>query len=323
MASGRNKTKEDDVYFEIFHHPNGKVYDCIYQSGLRRYQDDSKKWQPFPMPWYKEGVLETVAVIKDDANKELANAFSKLKLDKKAEAILTEADTAKAKSSKPQLSAKSVDLGKSAEATVYSQETASDEFTEHCFNPENPFRKGSSPDEIELKFDDGQSLFPSQSFLTQASPIFEELFRFEHKGTRRKCIELKGKNYKAFLDMLLNLHPRIQKPLPDTAITCRNIYEYAQEYKIPPVLDNCETILLRKIPESSVRPTEASIRDAWDMLLFTEKCRNDNISSRAVEYISTMSFKSITGHPDYNKLSDATKNRILTRRLEKNESRRS
>ena len=87
------------------------------------------------------------------------------------------------------------------------------------FNPDHPFAKGNSPDEIELKFDRGQSIFPSKAFLAQASPVLGELFKSGNKKSGRQCLEVKGKNYKAFCYMLLNVHPRIQKPLPGESVT--------------------------------------------------------------------------------------------------------
>ena len=96
---------------------------------------------------------------------------------------------------------------------MYSHESASDEVRETCFNPSNPFTRGSSSDEVELKFDDGQSLYPSKALLAQASPVFEKQFQTDVSDNDRSVIELKRKDYDAFLVLLLNLHPRIQKPI--------------------------------------------------------------------------------------------------------------
>lgn len=200
-----------------------------------------------------------------------------------------------------------------SEDPVCKPETASDELA--VFNPDHPFAKGNSPDEIELKFDRGQSIFPSKAFLAQASPVLGELFKSGNKKSGRQCLEVKGKNYKAFCSMLLNVHPRIQKPLPDDA--AKTIYEYAYVYKIPLALNNCEAILLR----TTFLNKSKAVENSWDLLTFGEKYHNENLVSKSIEYISTQPLKQITSHPTYSKLSDATKNKILTLRLEKHESK--
>ena len=92
---------------------------------------------------------------------------------------------------------------------------AEDEKT--VFDPNNPFTQGKYSDEIELKFDDGKSLFVSENFLAFASPVFERMFRSDFKEKNSRCIIMTGKDYSAFLEMLLHMHPRIRKKLPDEA----------------------------------------------------------------------------------------------------------
>ena len=81
------------------------------------------------------------------------------------------------------------------------------------FDETNPFTKGSQFDEIELKFDTGESLFISKSFISYASPVFKRMFQSQFKESSSKCVKLTGKKYNVFLDMLLNMHPRIGKPI--------------------------------------------------------------------------------------------------------------
>ena len=75
----------------------------------------------------------------------------------------------------------------------------------------DPFKEGTYDDEIELKFDEGKSLFVSKGFLSHSSPVFARMFQSGFKERNSKSMELKGKQFDAFLEMLLFLHPRVQK----------------------------------------------------------------------------------------------------------------
>ena len=54
----------------------------------------------------------------------------------------------------------------------------------------------------------------SKSFLSYSSPVFARMFQSSFKEKDDKVVELSGKSYEAFLEMLLILHPRIQKKGP-------------------------------------------------------------------------------------------------------------
>lgn len=97
---------------------------------------------------------------------------------------------------------------------MYGQETYSDEIVEIKFDHENPFSKGQNYDEIELRFDSRQSLYVSRGFLAYASPVLEKVLQADFRTNRGAFLEMKDKDHAVFLDMLLNIHPRIQKPLP-------------------------------------------------------------------------------------------------------------
>ena len=64
---------------------------------------------------------------------------------------------------------------------------------------------------MELVFDKGKSLFVSKSFLGYSSPVFERMFQPGFRESDSKSVELKEKSYEDFIEMLLFLHPRIQK----------------------------------------------------------------------------------------------------------------
>ena len=53
------------------------------------------------------------------------------------------------------------------------------------------------------------------------------------------------------------------------------------------------------------------------MLIFSEKYGNENLLSECVDYISSLPYKDITENHKYMEASDATKNKILTRQIEK------
>ena len=71
-------------------------------------------------------------------------------------------------------------------------------------------------DEVELKFDNGKSLYVSKWLLSAMSPVFERMFKSDFKESNDRCISMSGKEYDPFLDMLLHLHPRIRKKYSGT-----------------------------------------------------------------------------------------------------------
>lgn len=81
------------------------------------------------------------------------------------------------------------------------------------WNIEKPFEKGTVPDEVELKFDNGKSLFVSKSFLMYASPVFDRMLRSDFKEKRENLVRLCDKDFDVFHDMLLHMHPGIRKPV--------------------------------------------------------------------------------------------------------------
>ena len=89
------------------------------------------------------------------------------------------------------------------------------------FDPANPFTEGNSPDDVELKFDDGRSLFVSKTFLMYASPVFELMFQSNFRERQSNSITLQGKSYNTFLQMLLHIHPRTMKKITGTNIIGR------------------------------------------------------------------------------------------------------
>ena len=95
------------------------------------------------------------------------------------------------------------------------------------FDNENPFTSRRFTDDTELKFDDGQSLFVSKIFLAYASPVFERMFHSNFKESETNCVELKGKEYDVFLEMLLFLHPRLQTPYS-------GMFRFKYAYKVQP-----------------------------------------------------------------------------------------
>ena len=66
-------------------------------------------------------------------------------------------------------------------------------------------------DEVELKFDNGKSLYVSKWLLSVMSPVFDKMFKSEFKERNARCIKMSGKEYEPFLNMLLHIHPRIKK----------------------------------------------------------------------------------------------------------------
>lgn len=182
------------------------------------------------------------------------------------------------------------------------------------FDKTNPFTKGSQFDEIELKFDKGESLFISKSFLSYASPVFKRMFQSQFKESSSKCVKLTGKNYNVFLDMLLNMHPRIGKPISGNK--AQDIYKLAHEYDIPTVLKNCCEVAHNQI-NGLGRSFYTDLKVVFQWLHFAEKYSNLELLSRAAELASVEPVSTLSRHSGYRKLSNDTKNKILLYRLER------
>lgn len=193
------------------------------------------------------------------------------------------------------------------------------------FDETNPFTKGSQSDEVELKFDTGESLFVSKSFLSHASPVFKRMFQSQFKESSSECAKLTGKKYDAFLDMMLFLHPRIQKPI--SGYMAIDIYKLAHEYEIPPVLRLTDKKLHKQVQELVIEKglcfmgsgsvARQALDTAFEYLQFAETYGNLKLSSRAAERISVLPIAYLSTKPSYRELSDDIKYRILTYRLKR------
>lgn len=188
------------------------------------------------------------------------------------------------------------------------------------FNFEGPFTEGSQPDEIQLQFDDGTTFFVSKSFLSHASPVFERMFTVQFHENIENCVKLRGKNSEAFHEMLLFLHPRIQRPL--TGGTAMKIYQYAHEYEIPTALTETERLLEKELESlTNIRAYAWILNRAFDILLFAEKYENDKLRSCACERISVMPSETFMKHINYKDMSEKSKQDILTCRLKRTDRR--
>lgn len=198
------------------------------------------------------------------------------------------------------------------------------------FDENNPFTKGNYSDEIELKFDEGKSLFVSKVFLSFSSPVFTRMFKPGFTESNSSSVDLKGKSYDAFLDMLLFLHPRMQKPIPDAK--AKVIYQIAHEYQIPTVSKRAETILLNQITSLNcvynthgfgsfgyVDDSESSdfLNKVFELLIFAETYNNESLLSAAAERISVLPMSRFSRHSSYSDILEATKILILMYRLER------
>lgn len=140
---------------------------------------------------------------------------------------------------------------------------------------------------------------------------------------------MKYKDYGDFLNLLLFLHPRVQKPI--SAHRAINIYMLAHEYHIPTVLERTETLIVEKVqslcisrcPKSGnrflVKPeqhyNDTILNKAFTVLVFAKTYGNSKICSSAVERISKVPAEYFIAHPCYKQLSESGKNDLLLRRL--------
>ena len=76
-----------------------------------------------------------------------------------------------------------------------------------------PFEdSGECFDEVVFNFEDGKKLYVSQNFLLYASPVFKAMFQGEFREKESKEISMKHESGD-ILDLLLCLHPGVQKPI--------------------------------------------------------------------------------------------------------------
>lgn len=216
-----------------------------------------------------------------------------------------------------------------SEQAVENPRTAETRLTdEKSQNTEGSFEKGNTPDEIELQFDNGKSLFVSKGFLMYASPVFDRMLKSEFKEKQNNIVTLKGKNFDVFKEMLLHMHPGIRKPI--TVDTAPAVFEIAYEYQISTVEAACEKNWTKSLTELtcwkhgyfSEETNEENLEKAFRILLFGETYAKTELMKIACEKIACVPFPVFTKHETYNMLSEVTKNKLLLTRAEKADNKK-
>ena len=92
-------------------------------------------------------------------------------------------------------------------------DTCNRSFDDSGWQNENPFEKGNTFDEVELQFDNGQSLFVSKGFLMYTSPVFDRMLKSEFREKHTNAIKMVGKDFGQVQDLMLHLHPGRRKSI--------------------------------------------------------------------------------------------------------------
>lgn len=127
---------------------------------------------------------------------------------------------------------------------------------------------GKCEDEIELKFDDKNLLFVSESFLILASPVFEAMFSNDFAEKRARHVRLPGKRYEDFLEFLLCMNPGCLHEVNESNVLC--IAPLAEEYQVSSVVAKCKQMMIHFIRKEFLE----AVREQSAMTLrhkYTEK----------------------------------------------------
>lgn len=173
----------------------------------------------------------------------------------------------------------------------------------------------------------------TKSFLSYASPVFGRMFQSNFKESTDNIVNLNDRDYDHFLDMLLFLHPRVQKTV--SAQRAIGIYELSHEYQIPTVMKAAEALILKQVgalcansscryssysEDIQLRQNQSILDHAYEVLIFSKTYNNSKIYTRAVDRISVTPVTFIIKHRSYAELSDADRTNILLCRLKRVDS---
>lgn len=184
------------------------------------------------------------------------------------------------------------------------------------WNIENPFEKGSIHDEVELKFGSGQSLFVSRAFLMYSSPVFDRMFRADFLENNTNTVELPGKDFEIFHNMLLHMHPGRRKTIPVDHARC--MYEMAMEYQMPQVQAECVKKIIEQVESLRVcdnySVNKSNLALAFGLLVFGDKHNIDSIKKSCYTNISRIGHETFSTHQMFQLLSDQCKIELLLSR---------
>ncbi|XP_060557813.1 uncharacterized protein LOC132718191 [Ruditapes philippinarum] len=149
-----------------------------------------------------------------------------------------------------------------------------------------PFEdSGECSDEIVFTFDDGKKLYVSQNFLCYASPVFKERFQKGYGETENKVIEMK-ENSSDFLELLLSLHPGVQKPIDKSNVL--GVVSVAEEYKIKSLINRCKVVMNEWLT-SEVRSAAAETKSNLDKAKHAKTCLTIMIKAISLGYEEVVS----------------------------------
>lgn len=142
-----------------------------------------------------------------------------------------------------------------------------------------PFVKsGECSDEVSLCFDDGRKLYISRNFLCYASPVFKTMFQM--KEPDEKEVVMSGAVYGDFLELLLCLHPGVQKQIDCTNVL--RIVSLAKEYQIQSFENRCQKAMIKWLSSEvdSACSKDGDIKKVQN----AKTCLNVLIKAIALEY---------------------------------------
>ncbi|XP_060585968.1 uncharacterized protein LOC132741732 isoform X1 [Ruditapes philippinarum] len=164
-----------------------------------------------------------------------------------------------------------------------------------------PFEvSGECSDEIVFTFDDGKKLYVSKNFLCYTSPVFKEMFKEKYGGTETKVIEMNG-NSSDFLELLLTLHPGVQKPIDSKKVLC--VVTLVEKYQIQPSIRRCQNVMKRwltsevdsavKVQNNENRVTH--VRTCLTVLIKAISLGYDDVVAHAVDVLARFGHDMFTG----------------------------
>lgn len=106
----------------------------------------------------------------------------------------------------------------------------------------DPFTsEGICDDEVQLTFDDGETILISRNFLSLASPVFEAMFKHHFKEKSANCVNLGEKKHSDMLEFLSCIHPRILKKVDQSNVLI--VTPIAEEYQVTSLTNACMEVL--------------------------------------------------------------------------------
>ena len=173
------------------------------------------------------------------------------------------------------------------------------------------FEERDSKTDITLIVED-RKLYLNKAVLSYVSPVFNTMFHGDFEEKTKNEITLPGKNYKEFVNFLKCVHPATLAEITKQNID--DVLALADEYQVEQLKERCVSLLQRQLVQCCEK-TKINNVDLMHCMMLADTYNLKQPLETCLDIAVYRRPGDLKNIEDFKQISDATKVRLLSRRL--------